>query len=139
MMQDRPTYDELLAAVERLLDEEIVPNSEGARRFQARVAVNVIGIVRRELEREEEHLAAEWAGLDELLGTAERPEGRVALREALRARTAELCQRIGRGDADGGPFREALLAYVRRTVRDKLLVSNPNWIRPTQGSEHQAP
>jgi hypothetical protein len=128
MMQDRPTYDELLAAVERLLDEEIVPNSEGARRFQARVAVNVIRIVRRELEREEEQLAAEWAGLDELLGTVERPEGRAALREALRARSDELCQRIRSGDADLGPFRDAAINHLRRTVRDKLLVSNPRWI-----------
>ncbi len=57
-MQDRPTYDELLAAVERFLSQEIVPNTEGARRFHARVAANVLGIVRRELEREEEQLAA---------------------------------------------------------------------------------
>ncbi|KKK50539.1 hypothetical protein LCGC14_3124020, partial [marine sediment metagenome] len=53
-MQDRPTYDELLAAVERFLSQEIVPNTEGARRFHARVAANVLGIVRRELALEAE-------------------------------------------------------------------------------------
>ena len=62
-MQDRPTYDELLAAMERFLEQEIMRNSEGARRFHARVAVNTLRIIRRELEGEEEHLAAEWAGL----------------------------------------------------------------------------
>ena len=41
-MQDRPTYDELLAAVERFLSQEIVPNTEGARRFHARVAPNAV-------------------------------------------------------------------------------------------------
>ncbi len=127
-MQDRPTYDELLAAVERFLDDEVVANSEGARRFQARVAANVVRIVRRELEAEESHLAGEWAGLDELLGPQEAPQGRAALREAIKARTAELCERVRRGDADRGPFREAVLAQVRRTVREKLLVSNPGWL-----------
>jgi hypothetical protein len=127
-MQDRPTYDELLAAVERFLEQEIMPNSEGARRFHARVAVNTLRIIRRELEGEEGHLAAEWTGLDGLLGPAEPPEGRAALRQAIQARTSELCERIRSGDADAGPFREAALAHVRRTVRDKLLVSNPGWI-----------
>ncbi len=127
-MQDRPTYDELLAAVERFLSREIVPNMEGARRFHARVAANVLGIVRRELEREEEQLAAEWASLDGLLEPAKPPEGRAALREALGARRAELCERIRAGEADAGPFREAVISQVRRTIRDKLLVSNPRWL-----------
>ena len=127
-MQDRPTYDELLAAVERFLDDEIVSNSEGARRFHARVAANVLRIVRRELGHEDEQLAREWAGLDELLGATERPEGRSALREAMASRTEELCKRIRRGDADAGSFRDAVLGHVRRTVRDKLLVTNPGWV-----------
>jgi len=130
-MQDRPTYDELLAAVERFLDDEIVANSEGARRFHARVAANVLRIVRRELADDEEQLAREWAGLDELLGATERPEGRGALRDALALREAELCERIRRGDSDAGPFRGTVLAHVRRTVRNKLLVSNPAWLGET--------
>ena len=72
-MQDRPTIDELLAAVEYFLDTEIVPNVPGARGFHGRVAANAIRIVRRELEREDEALAAEWAGLDTLLGPASAP------------------------------------------------------------------
>ena len=127
-MQDRPSYDELLGAVERFLEREIMPNVEGSRRFHARVAANTLRIVRRELEREEVQLAAEWGGLCELLGAAERPAERAALREAIRSRTAELCERIQRGDADGGGFRGAVLSHVRRSVRDKLLVTNPGWL-----------
>jgi len=127
-MQDRPTYDELLAAVERFLDDEIVPNIEGSRRFHARVAANVVRIVRRELANEEEHLGREWTGLDALLGPAERPSSRAAFLEALAARSEELCERIRGGGADNGPFGEAVLAHARRTVRDKLLVTNPGWL-----------
>ena len=124
-MQDRPTYHELLAAIERFLDEEIVPNTPGSRGFHARVSANAIRTVRRELEEEDDHLAREWAGLDGLLGLAEPPLGRAALREGTAARNAELCARIRRGDADGGDFGEQVREHVRRSVRDKISVTNP--------------
>ena len=122
-MQDRPTQDELLAAVEKFLDEQIVPNIEGARGFHARVAANVIRTVRREIEREEEALDREWAGLDALLGPAQRPPSRAALREALAQRNEDLCRRIREGDAG-----RAVVDHVRAAVRDKLLVTNPGWV-----------
>ena len=127
-MQDRPTYDELLAAIERFLEQDVMPDSEGARRFHARVAANTLRIVRRELAGEEEQLAAEWEGLDGLLGAADRPGDRAAVKEAVRDRNAALCGRIAAGDVDSGPFREAVLRHVRSTVRDKLLVTNPGWL-----------
>ena len=126
-MQDRPTYDELLAAVERWLDEQVVARSDGALRYQGRVAANVVRIVRRELQLEDEHLAREWEGLDALLGPADRPASRAALRDALAARNEALCARIRAGETDGGPLRAAVLAHVRQTVHDKLLVTNPGW------------
>jgi len=127
-MQDRPNHDELLAAVERFLDDEIVAKGEGAQRFHGRVAANVIRIVRRELEHEEAHLASEWESLDALLGAAPRPKGRDALRLVLQQRNEELSERIGSGDADDGDFREAVLSHVRLVVRNKLTVTNPSWI-----------
>lgn len=133
-MQDRPTYDELLAAVERFLDDEIVPNSEGGRRFYARVSANVLRIVRRELSQQEEQLEREWAGLETLLGAAERPQSRSGLLDAIAGRNEELTERIRAGDADDGPFRDAALAHVRRTVRDKLLVTNPGWLGEAEDS-----
>lgn len=138
-MQDRPTYDELLAAVERFLDEEIVPHTPGSRGFHARVAANIIRIVRRELAAEEANLEAEWAGLDSLLGVAPRPVGREALRRALRQRTAELCQRIQAGEADAGPFRRVVLEHLWRTVRAKLSVSDPEWLRRSEAAPGEGP
>ena len=134
-MQDRPTALELLGAVERFLDEQVVPNSEGTRRFHARVAANVLRIVARELEQEEAHLAAEWSGLDGLLGPADRPATLAALREGLRLRNEELCGRIRSGEADSGPYRERVLSYVRRTVRDKLVVSDPGWVQRSEAGD----
>jgi len=123
-MQDRPTADELLAAVERFLDDEVVATSDGARRYNARVAANALRIVRRELERADEALAREWAGLDALLGAEERPAEHAAFVAALASRSSELCARIRSGEIR----HDAAIAHARATVRDKLLVTNPGWL-----------
>src|SRR5713101_8229030 len=128
MMQDRPTISELLQAVVHLLDEELVPNLTGSRQFYGRVAANVLRTVMRELEYDDEQLTVEWERLDALLPPTERPATRAGLREAIRRRTAELCQRIRQGDADTAPYGDQVLAHVRETVREKLLVSNPGWL-----------
>lgn len=124
-MQDRPTYDELLAAVEHFLDAEIVPNVPGSRGFHARVAANAIRIVRRELSNEEERLAAEWSGLDAVLGAAERPAVREELRSALQERNEALCELIRGGGGEDGETARKVFEHVQHTVRDKLTVSDP--------------
>lgn len=127
-MHDRPTVDELLRAVELLLDEQLVPSLEGARKYNARVAANVIRTVRRELQHEERQLDTEWRGLDIVLGPAQRPPTLHALRRSLLERNGELSERIREGDADTGAFRELVLAHVRDTVHAKLEVSDPGWL-----------
>lgn len=126
-MHDRPTVDELLRAVELLLDEDLVPSLEGARQYNARVAANVIRTVRRELQHEERQLDAEWRGLEIVLGPAERPPTIDALRRAILERNGELSERIRAGDADEGRFRDVVLAHLRDVVHAKLEVSNPRW------------
>ena len=124
-MQDRPTYDELLQAIETFLDKEIVPNVPGSRGFHARVAANALRIVRRELEQREGQLVAEWQGLDALLGEAERPATLAALADSIRERNRVLAERIRAGDADHGEFAARVREHVHRTVADKLSVSDP--------------
>ena len=132
-MQDRPTVPELLSAVTRLLDQEVVPNLSGSRQFYGRVAANVLRIVMRELEHAEDQATAEWQRLDGLLSAAERPARQTALQDAIWQRTAELCTRIRNGEADAGPYREQVLAHLRQTTHDKLVISNPKWItRPVE-------
>lgn len=127
-MQDRPTVDELLRAVEVLLDEQLMPVLDGSRKYNARVAANVLRIVRRELRLEEEQLAREWAGLDVLLGAEERPGTVEALRQAVFGRNQQLTERIREGDADSGRWRDLVVAHLRDVTHGKLDVSNPDWV-----------
>ena len=125
-MNDRPTASELLRAVERFLEQEVVPHLDGPRRYHARVAAHGMAIVAREIETEEAQLEAEWERLGALLGLREeRPGAREALREAVAGRTRALVERIRRGDADQGAWRAELIAHLRRSVADKLAVSRP--------------
>jgi len=126
-MNDRPSVTELLAAVERFLEETAVPALEGPAKYHARVAANVVRIVARELATEDAHLAREWDGLTALLGgeTAAKPSERTLLREAIVARNDELVRRIRTGDSDAGPWRAALLDHLSRVIADKLDVSQP--------------
>jgi hypothetical protein len=127
-MNDRPSATELLAAVERFLEEFAVPALEGPAKYHARVAANVVRIVARELATEDDHLAREWDGLAALLGdaTAAKPGERASLRDAIFARNEALVRRIRAGDADAGSWREALLAHLSRVIADKLDVSQPS-------------
>jgi len=123
-MQDRPTSDELLSAVEHFLDD-LVTNLDGARSFHARVATNVVRLVRRELQQEDELMTAEWSSLDALLGPEERSADRVVLRSALRTRNEALCKRIRSGELDEGAPAEDAFAHVRATIGGKLQISDP--------------
>lgn len=133
-MQDRPSYDELLAAIEHFLDTDIVPNVPGSRGFHARVSANTIRIIRRELQMEDEQLAREWAALDSLLGAQATPASQAALREALRQRNEALCALVREGKADEGEFAAKVQAHVRASVREKLRVSNPDLLARSEHS-----
>jgi hypothetical protein len=129
-MQDRPTAIELLDAVRGFVERDVIPALEGTARFHARVAANVLAIVARELALDDAQLIAEWQRLDQLLEPAPLPAEPAARRAALRARTETLCTRIRAGDADAGPFREALVAHLAATVREKLAIANPKLLPP---------
>ncbi len=124
-MQDRPTQHEILNAVQRFLDEDVVPATEGRTQFLVRVAANLLRALDRELALEEAQLAREWSGLNALLGAEQPPTGREAVRAALLQRNAALCERIRAGVADEGEARAQILAHVRGTVQEKLVVTNP--------------
>ena len=132
-MQDRPTRDELLAAIAGFLERDIMPAVDETRRFHLRVALNALAVVRRELVHDDADLVAAATSLAALLPPPDTtPAAAVpdaaALRGFVRAQTERLCERIRRGDADAGPFRAAVLAHVRADVRRKLAVTNPRWL-----------
>jgi len=106
---DVPTAAELLEAVREFLESDVLSHTEGRVRFHTRVAINVLGMVLRELDLGPS-LAAAHAERLRLLGFATDSELARAIRE-------------GALDHRLGEVREA----VRATVADKLAVSHPGY------------
>jgi hypothetical protein len=129
-MTDRPTAAELVEAVRRFLEGELLPTITDARlRFQTLIAANVLTIVGRELPAEEDLLREEWQLLGEVLGTAgPQPASLAGLRQAVREANVRLCQRIRAGAFDEPGRFHALARQLRRTVVRKLEVANPRYL-----------
>ena len=107
---DIPTAAQLVEAVREFLERDVMAATEGRVQFHTRVAVNVLGMVERELALGEEQAATHAAGLA-ALGVADEGELATAIREGrLDDRMAEVNE------------------FVRHTVTDKLRVANPKYL-----------
>jgi hypothetical protein len=124
-MQDRPTIDELLEAVAGYLRDDVMANTSGRTNFHGRVAMNAVEMIRREIATVEDHHSREWDGLDHLLGVEPMPPHLSAVRESLLERNRALSSRIRQGEADSGEWRQQVITHLRKTIHDKLVVSNP--------------
>jgi Domain of unknown function (DUF6285) len=115
MPRSTPDAPTLLKAAVKYLEEELMPSLAGYHRFRTRVTVNVLNIVRRELELRDAQAAAERVRLASILGH----DGDV---EEL---SVELAKRIRSGQlALDDP---ALRAHLRQSLADALAINNPKW------------
>lgn len=114
-MQDLPAPDDLLAAVAEFLREQALPQLDGRSAFHARVAANVVDVVRRQLALAPQSDAAELRSLRALLGC----DG------SLEALNRELCRRIASGQL--GVHTPALLDHLWQVTRAKLAVDQPRY------------
>lgn len=131
-MEDRPTAVELIQAVREFLEREIVPGvGDRGLRYQALIALSVLGIVEREIPGREGRLRAELDALNDLLGRprADPPIEAGKLPALVLEASRELCQRIRAGAADGGPWRARVLVHVRNVVEEKLGISDPERLK----------
>ena len=121
-MQDAPHPEQLLEAVVRFLRDEALPalgrHGEGALAYQARVAANMLDIVRREVVLAPAADAAERAGLQALVG-----------RPGEAADLATLNRRLADGIADGTlhAATPGLADHLWRSTLAKLAVDQPGY------------
>lgn len=127
MTQPRPTAAELVDAVRAFLAEEVVADLDGRKAFHAKVAVNVLDTVARELRDGPVAGAAERARLLELLAyEADDPaSGLGADPASTEALSRELARRIRDGEVALDDAR--LLDHLKRTAAGDVDVANPRW------------
>jgi hypothetical protein len=114
-MREQPSAAELIEAVAEFLQRDVAPQLSGRTAFHARVAFNVLQIVRRELALGPGADRAEAARLAALLGAAGEADGL----------NAELCRRIAAGEIAADD--RALIEHLWSTTLDVLAVDQPNY------------
>lgn len=113
-MQDRPSASELLATLAEMLEEDVLPATEGLVQHYVRVGVNLCRILEREAKLGATIEADEVARLQRLLGSETRDA--LMLNRALDLRLAY--------SPDDAFVREAWRELLAIT-RGKLLISKP--------------
>jgi hypothetical protein len=108
-LHDRPTVAEIVEAVREWLERDVMTSADRRLSFHARVAVNMLATVERELA----------------LGPVQRAAHAQRLAVLGFASDAELAAAIRNGDLDDryGEVKAALVA----AVADKLAVANPKY------------
>ena len=125
-MQDRPTAQELLRAAQDFCEKDLIPQLSGRVRFHARVLQNVLSILEREWEHEEDAVRAEWERLRALLDeNAAVPESLRATAAQVREWNARLSDAVRSGSFDDR-FDEVIEA-LSATVDEKLRIASPRW------------
>jgi uncharacterized protein DUF6285 len=113
---------DMLETVRGYLETVILPDLEGERRFNLRVACNMLAMVERELA----------------LGAAASEEERERLVQLVGdgGTLEEMNARLGRAIRSGAIALEdpPLLEHLRRTTADALAINNPRWLAPQKGS-----
>ena len=109
-MHGRPTIEELVVAVREFLERDVMGQTSGALQFHARVAVNALAAVERELQDGPEMAEDHEARLESLGFSTE----------------GELADAIRSGSLDDR--YDEVADIVRATVRDKLAVANPKYL-----------
>jgi len=114
-MISHPTASELIDSVIRFIEERAAPNLKDRDVFHARVAVNALAAVRREIEAGAGAEAAQTARLTALLGE----DG------DWNSLNTRLCDQIREGALS--PTDPGLLAHFRASIIDQVRIDQPGY------------
>ena len=122
-MQDSPPAHELLDTIAGFLEQEIMPDYDGRKAFQVRIAASVCRILARETRLDPGFLGDESASLSDLLGSP--PASDLPLGESVRQQAADLAAKLRSGEIPHDS--PDVLAAVTQLVQHKIAVVNPRY------------
>src|SRR5262245_1986809 len=147
-MTSKPPSEELLDVVREFMERDLLPalspeivrGSEFSLQaaldanlwFQCKIAINILGIVSRELELRQSLEAAEQQRLIGLLGEADQPSevGEPGDAGSLDDLNRRLCSLIRNGEI--GDDSPDLIRHLRATITGTLSINNPKSINQAE-------
>ena len=114
-MNNPPSKEELIISIINFLENDIISELKGQKRFHAHVAKNSLNIVLRQLRLEEENNSNEKKRLKEIL----KIEGN------LKDLNQILCEKINNEEIDLN--NDELIDHLYITTMEKLSIDQPNY------------
>ncbi len=114
-MNNPPSKEELIISIINFLENDIISELKGQKRFHAHVAKNSLNIVLRQLKLEEENNSKEKKRLKEIL----KIEG------DLKDLNQILCEKINNEEIDIN--NDELIDHLYKTTMEKLSIDQPNY------------
>ena len=114
-MNNPPSKEELIISIINFLENDIITELKGQKRFHAHVAKNSLNIVLRQLKLEEENNSKEKKRLIEIL----KIEG------DLKDLNQILCEKINNEEIDIN--NDELVDHLYKTTMEKLSIDQPNY------------
>ena len=114
-MNNPPSKEELIISIINFLENDIISELKGQKRFHAHVAKNSLSIVLRQLRLEKENNSKEKKRLKEIL----KIEGN------LKDLNQILCEKINNEEIDIN--NDELIDHLYKTTMEKLSIDQPNY------------
>ena len=114
-MNNPPSKEELITSIIEFIENDVIDELIGQKRFHAHVAKNSLQIVLRQLKVEEENNQSEKSRLKEIL----------KIDKDLNEMNKILCQKIDNEEIDIN--NNDLIDHLFKTTMEKLSIDQPNY------------
>ena len=114
-MNNPPSKEELIISIINFLENDIISELKGQKRFHAHVAKNSLNIVLRQLRLENENNSKEKKRLKEIL----------KIECNLKDLNQILCEKINNEEIDIN--NDELIDHLYKTTMEKLSIDQPNY------------
>ena len=114
-MNNPPSKEELIASIIEFIENDVIDELIGQKRFHAHVAKNSLQIVLRQLKVEEKNNQSEKSRLKEIL----------KIDKDLNEMNKILCQKIDNEEIDIN--NNDLIDHLFKTTMEKLSIDQPNY------------
>ena len=115
-MHQEPSVDELLSALRHFIKESAMPQLTGHAAFHARVALNAVDLIQRDIADRTDAEIAQIEALQKLLGSET---------SDLASLEAQLCEQIQSGDVNHSD--KQLLDILRSATQQQLAIDQPRY------------
>jgi len=114
-MNNPPSKEELITSIIKFLEDDVIHELKGQKRFHAHVAKNSLSVILREIQLEESNNKSEKERLEKILKT----------NDSIKKMNKLLCQNIDNEQIDISDNH--LIDHLFKTTMEKLSIDQPSY------------